>query len=163
MLAVRLHVCRPAPVILITKIFHIFLSLLSLSLWHDPLADLSVSFNDIFICAELRQSHWPPGMKFLRGNTHFVSNAKTSRPSVCNAAEVCLVHREIAGSFLPMLLSPVGKPGRGIDIHRRRVHLPHREVAEKFLPAAALQTEGRLHLAFSMIRTPIARSQGLSI
>lgn len=32
-----------------------------------------------------------------------VSNAKTSRPSVCNAAEVCLVHREIAGSFLPML------------------------------------------------------------
>ncbi len=30
-------------------------------------------------------------------------NAKTSRPSVCNAAEVCLVHREIAGEFLPML------------------------------------------------------------
>ena len=32
-----------------------------------------------------------------------VSNAKTSRPSVCNAAEVCLVHREIAGEFLPAL------------------------------------------------------------
>jgi len=30
-------------------------------------------------------------------------NAKTSRPSVCNAAEVCLVHREIAGKFLPLL------------------------------------------------------------
>jgi len=30
-------------------------------------------------------------------------NAKTSRPSVCNAAEVCLVHREIAPQFLPML------------------------------------------------------------
>ena len=30
-------------------------------------------------------------------------NAKTSRPSVCNAAEVCLVHRDIAGEFLPML------------------------------------------------------------
>jgi len=30
-------------------------------------------------------------------------NAKTSRPSVCNAAEVCLVHRDIADRFLPML------------------------------------------------------------
>ena len=32
-----------------------------------------------------------------------IENAKTSRPSVCNAAEVCLVHREIAKEFLPML------------------------------------------------------------
>ena len=32
-----------------------------------------------------------------------VENAKCSRPSVCNAAEVCLVHREIAGEFLPKL------------------------------------------------------------
>lgn len=32
-----------------------------------------------------------------------VENAKTSRPSVCNAAEVCLVHREIAPVFLPAL------------------------------------------------------------
>ncbi len=32
-----------------------------------------------------------------------VENAKCSRPSVCNAAEVCLVHREIAGAFLPRL------------------------------------------------------------
>ncbi len=29
-------------------------------------------------------------------------NAKTSRPSVCNAAEVCLVHRDIATAFLPL-------------------------------------------------------------
>ena len=32
-----------------------------------------------------------------------LENAKTSRPSVCNAAEVCLVNRKIAGKFLPML------------------------------------------------------------
>lgn len=32
-----------------------------------------------------------------------VENAKTSRPSVCNAQEVCLVHRDIAAEFLPML------------------------------------------------------------
>ncbi len=32
-----------------------------------------------------------------------IENAKTSRPSVCNAAEVCIVHREIAADFLPKL------------------------------------------------------------
>lgn len=32
-----------------------------------------------------------------------MENAKCSRPSVCNAAEVCLVHRDIAGAFLPRL------------------------------------------------------------
>ena len=32
-----------------------------------------------------------------------VENAKTSRPSVCNAEEVLLVHREVAAEFLPQL------------------------------------------------------------
>ena len=32
-----------------------------------------------------------------------INNAKTSRPSVCNAAEVLLVHKEIAPEFLPKL------------------------------------------------------------
>ncbi|MGI6029620.1 MAG: glutamate-5-semialdehyde dehydrogenase [Candidatus Heteroscillospira sp.] len=32
-----------------------------------------------------------------------VENAKTSRPSVCNACEVCLVHKDIAALFLPRL------------------------------------------------------------
>ncbi len=32
-----------------------------------------------------------------------LENAKTSRPSVCNAAEVCLVHQEIAATFLPRM------------------------------------------------------------
>ena len=32
-----------------------------------------------------------------------LENAKCSRPSVCNAAEVCLVHREVAREFLPKL------------------------------------------------------------
>ena len=32
-----------------------------------------------------------------------IENAKTSRPSVCNAEEVCLVHRDIAAEFLPKL------------------------------------------------------------
>ena len=32
-----------------------------------------------------------------------INNAKTSRPSVCNAEEVCLVNEKIANSFLPKL------------------------------------------------------------
>lgn len=32
-----------------------------------------------------------------------VENAKTSRPSVCNAEEVCVVHSAVAEKFLPML------------------------------------------------------------
>ena len=32
-----------------------------------------------------------------------IVNAKTSRPSVCNAEEVCLVHSAVAAQFLPML------------------------------------------------------------
>lgn len=34
---------------------------------------------------------------------NIISNAKTSRPSVCNAEEVCLVNRAIASAFLPLL------------------------------------------------------------
>ena len=34
---------------------------------------------------------------------NIIENAKTSRPSVCNAAEVCLIHKNIAKEFLPKL------------------------------------------------------------
>ena len=34
---------------------------------------------------------------------NIVENAKTSRPSVCNAEEVCLVHKDVAAGFLPLL------------------------------------------------------------
>lgn len=39
----------------------------------------------------------------LKKALDIVENAKTSRPSVCNAAEVCLVHEKIANEFLPLL------------------------------------------------------------
>ena len=39
----------------------------------------------------------------LQQACRILENAKTSRPSVCNAAEVCLVHKNIAQKFLPML------------------------------------------------------------
>ena len=34
---------------------------------------------------------------------NIIENAKTSRPSVCNAEEVCLVHESVAKEFLPLL------------------------------------------------------------
>ena len=36
---------------------------------------------------------------------NIINNAKTSRPSVCNAEEVCLVDEAVAKDFLPMLKS----------------------------------------------------------
>ena len=39
----------------------------------------------------------------LEKAVRIITNAKTSRPSVCNAEEVCLVHKAVAAKFLPML------------------------------------------------------------
>ncbi len=41
-----------------------------------------------------------------------VDNAKMSRPSVCNACEVCLVHQDIAAAFLPRLQARLCDPAR---------------------------------------------------
>lgn len=37
-----------------------------------------------------------------------IENAKTSRPSVCNSAEVLLVHKNIASTFLPLVEQRIG-------------------------------------------------------
>ena len=39
----------------------------------------------------------------LQKAVSIITNAKTSRPSVCNAEEVCLVHAAVAEMFLPLL------------------------------------------------------------
>ena len=50
--------------------------------------------------------------------TDIVVNAKTQRPSVCNAAETLLVHEEVAGKWLPDALAALASEGvevRGDD------------------------------------------------
>jgi len=42
-------------------------------------------------------------------------NSKTHRPSVCNAAESLLVHRDIAAAFLPKALAALS--GEGVTLH----------------------------------------------
>jgi len=43
---------------------------------------------------------------------NIVDNAKMSRPSVCNACEVCLVHEAVAAAFLPRLKDRLCDPAR---------------------------------------------------
>ncbi|CAM3820051.1 glutamate-5-semialdehyde dehydrogenase [Nocardioides marinus] len=44
-----------------------------------------------------------------------VVNAKTHRPSVCNAAESLLVHADVAGEFLPRVVTAL--QGAGVTLH----------------------------------------------
>lgn len=55
---------------------------------------------------------------------NIIENAKTSRPSVCNAEEVLLVDRAIAAEFLPKLYDRLGQ----------RVELRLDEEAAKYIP-----------------------------
>ncbi len=64
-------------------------------------------------------------------------NAKTQRPSVCNAAESLLVHRDLADAVLPALLSELHDAGVVLDLDERattyavQLGLPHRPVTEQ--------------------------------
>ncbi|MFV0351723.1 MAG: glutamate-5-semialdehyde dehydrogenase [Oscillospiraceae bacterium] len=40
-----------------------------------------------------------------------LDNAKTTRPSVCNSAEVCLVHKDVASQFLPIAKQKLAHAG----------------------------------------------------
>ena len=58
-----------------------------------------------------------------------VQNAKASRPSVCNAEEVCLVHSSIAGQFLPRLAQRLGPDRIAKGLHPVDLRLDKRAAA----------------------------------
>ncbi len=68
-----------------------------------------------------------------------VENAKTSRPSVCNAAEVCLVDQTVAPAFLPLLKSRLCD-GRA-DMGKKPVELRLDEEAGKYITGTAAKDE----------------------
>lgn len=64
-----------------------------------------------------------------------IENAKTSRPSVCNAMEVLLVDQAIASDFLPLVKE------RLVDERERSVELRLDEQAQAIIPGIAAQEE----------------------
>ena len=58
-----------------------------------------------------------------------IENAKASRPSVCNAEEVCLVHSSIAGQFLPRLAQRLGPDRIAKGLHPVDLRLDKRAAA----------------------------------
>ena len=63
---------------------------------------------------------------------NIIENAKTSRPSVCNAEEVVIVHADIAGQFLPMLKKRLvdDRAAAGLSLVELRLD----EAAQKLIP-----------------------------
>ena len=60
---------------------------------------------------------------------NIIENAKASRPSVCNAEEVCLVHSAIAAEFLPKLAKRLGEERRAKGLHPVELRLDQRAAA----------------------------------
>ena len=58
-----------------------------------------------------------------------IENAKASRPSVCNAEEVCLVHSAIAAEFLPELAQRLGPDRTAKGLHPVELRLDERAAA----------------------------------
>jgi len=64
-----------------------------------------------------------------------IENAKTSRPSVCNAMEVLLIDRAIASDFLPLVKE------RLVDARERSVELRLDEQAQVIISGTAVQEQ----------------------
>jgi len=74
-----------------------------------------------------------------------VVNAKTQRPGVCNAAESLLVHRAVAGVFLPRLAPALGE-----------VELLGDDATRRILPAIGVATEQDYRTEFLGPRLSVA-------
>jgi glutamate-5-semialdehyde dehydrogenase len=74
-----------------------------------------------------------------------IVNAKTQRPSVCNAAESLLVHRDVAASFLP-------RAAAALD----GVELVGDEAARALVPAMAAATDDDFATEFLALKLSVA-------
>ena len=80
-----------------------------------------------------------------------VINSKTHRPSVCNAAETLLVHREIASEFLPIVLKELNQAG--VILHCDQSSL---EVASSLSIPASLASEENWSTEYGVLEMNVA-------
>jgi glutamate-5-semialdehyde dehydrogenase len=91
----------------------------------DQLIDLVIPRGGESLIRRVAAEARMPVLKHYKGNCHvyvdraadldmaerIVVNAKCQRPSVCNAAESLLIHRDIADTFLPQLAAALQQQG----------------------------------------------------
>jgi glutamate-5-semialdehyde dehydrogenase len=114
-------------------------------MWLRNHVDLLIPRGGPALIADIREHARVPFVIDGDGNCHvyvdssadldmalrLVINAKTSRPSVCNAAEKLLVHRDIAAQFLPVVCKALRD--RGVEL---RGDAQARAVIEDLVPAS---------------------------
>lgn len=80
-----------------------------------------------------------------------IMNAKTQRPSVCNAAETLLVHRSIAAEFLPLALTALADAK--VKLHCDSHSL---EIAQSLGITAELATESNWSTEYGVLEINVA-------
>ena len=80
-----------------------------------------------------------------------VINSKTHRPSVCNAAETLLVHKEIANEFLPIVLKELNQAGVILNCDQASL-----EVANSLSIPARLATEENWSTEYGVLEMNVA-------
>ena len=99
----------------------------------EGVVDLIIPRGGEGLKAALKQHATVPVVYAAAGNCHvyvdtgaelddavaITVNAKVQRPSVCNAAETLLVHSEVAGDFLPLVLSELRESGVELRVDGR--------------------------------------------
>lgn len=66
-----------------------------------------------------------------------IHNAKTQRPSVCNALDTVLVHHEIAGTFIPELIERLASDGVRFKVEAEALQLIDPELCSQEVVTAA--------------------------
>jgi glutamate-5-semialdehyde dehydrogenase len=79
-----------------------------------------------------------------------VINAKTQRPGVCNAVETLLIHADVAGEFLPRVLSSLGGAGVLVRGDERTLALAGAELGDVVLEAAEEEDWASEYLALTL-------------
>ncbi len=73
----------------------------------------------------------------LAGAVSIVHNAKVQRPSVCNALDTVLVHKDIASEYLPKMAKELNKSGVELHCDEKSMAILQGDKSLKLVPAVA--------------------------